>query len=41
MVRSFWVNEYAGYSPSFRTEAIAPIQNEIGKIWIVPGLRVA
>jgi hypothetical protein len=40
-VRSFRVNEYAGYSPSFRTEAIAPNQNEIGKILMVPSLRVA
>ncbi len=38
-MRSFWVNEYAGYSPSFRTEAIAPIQNKIGKILMVPSLR--
>jgi hypothetical protein len=39
IVRSFWVNEYAGYSASFRTEAIAPIQNKIGKILMVPSLR--
>jgi hypothetical protein len=39
IVRSFWVNEYAGYSVSFRTEAIAPIQNKIGKILMVPSLR--
>jgi hypothetical protein len=39
VVRSFWVNEYAGYSTSFRTEAIAPIQNKIGKILMVPSLR--
>ncbi len=39
IVRSFWVNEYAGYTASFRTEAIAPIQNKIGKILMVPSLR--
>src|SRR5712692_9846171 len=39
VVRSFWVNEYAGYSDSFRTEAISPIQNKIGKALIVPSLR--
>jgi hypothetical protein len=39
IVQSFWVNEYAGYSPSFRTEAIAPIQNKIGKILMAPSLR--
>ena len=31
VVRAFWVNEYESYSTSFRTEAIAPIQNKIGK----------
>jgi hypothetical protein len=39
IVRAFWVNEYSGYSPSFRTEAIAPIQNKIGKVLMVPSLR--
>jgi Type IV secretion-system coupling protein DNA-binding domain len=39
IVRSFWLNEYAGYSASFRNEAIAPIQNKIGKILMVPSLR--
>jgi hypothetical protein len=39
VVRSFWLNEYAGYSDSFRTEAIAPIQNKIGKALMVPSLR--
>jgi hypothetical protein len=39
IVRSFWVNEYAGYSASFRTEAIAPIQNKIGKVLMMPSLR--
>ena len=39
VVRAFWLNEYAGYSPSFRTEAIAPIQNKIGKALMTPALR--
>ena len=39
VVRSFWVNEYAGYSDSFRSEAVAPIQNKIGKALMVPSLR--
>ncbi len=39
IVRAFWLNEYAGYSQSFRTEAIAPIQNKIGKVLMVPSLR--
>lgn len=39
VVRSFWVNEYAGYSPGFRNEAISPIQNKIGKALMTPSLR--
>lgn len=39
LIRSFWLNEYAGYSDSFRTEAIAPIQNKIGKALMAPRLR--
>jgi hypothetical protein len=39
VVRTFWMNEYAAYSPSFRIEAIAPIQNKIGKALIEPRLR--
>jgi hypothetical protein len=39
MVRSFWLNEYAGYSDKFRSEAISPIQNKIGKALIEPRLR--
>ena len=36
MVRSFWLNEFAGYGDSFRAEAISPIQNKIGKALMVP-----
>jgi hypothetical protein len=39
VVRSFWLNEYAGYGDRFRAEAIAPIQNKIGKALIEPRLR--
>lgn len=39
VVRAFWLNEYAGYSDRFRTEAIAPIQNKIGKALMAPALR--
>ena len=39
LVRAYWLHEYAGYSPSFRTEAIAPIQNKIGKALMAPSLR--
>ena len=39
VVRAFWLNEYAAYGPSFRTEAISPIQNKVGKVLIEPRLR--
>jgi hypothetical protein len=39
VVRSFWLNEYAAYSGHFRVEAIAPIQNKVGKALMVPRLR--
>jgi hypothetical protein len=39
LVRNYWLNEFAAYSPAFRTEAIAPIQNKIGKALMVPALR--
>lgn len=39
VVRAFWLSEYEAYSASFRTEAIAPIQNKIGKVLMVPALR--
>src|SRR5437588_3011517 len=38
-VRAFWLGEYAGYSDHFRSEAISPIQNKIGKALIEPRLR--
>jgi hypothetical protein len=39
VVRAYWFNEYAGYTDSFRREAIAPIQNKIGKALMTPSLR--
>jgi hypothetical protein len=39
LVRSFWLNEYAGYGDHFRAEAISAIQNKIGKALIEPRLR--
>lgn len=39
LIRAYWLFEYAGYSPQFRTEAIAPIQNKIGKALMTPILR--
>jgi hypothetical protein len=29
-VKRFWLEEYKGYSPGFRSQAIAPIQNKVG-----------
>ena len=31
VVKSFWINEYAGWRDQFRNEAIAPIQNKVGQ----------
>ena len=31
VVRSFWVNEFAGYADKFASEAVAPIQNKVGQ----------
>jgi len=31
IVKSFWVDEFAGYNANFRNEAIAPIQNKVGQ----------
>jgi hypothetical protein len=39
LVRSFWLNEYAGYGDHFRAEAVSPIQNKVGKALIEPRLR--
>jgi GTPase SAR1 family protein len=39
IVRSFWLNEFVAFSPSFRVEAVAPIQNKIGKALTMPSLR--
>lgn len=39
VVRAYWQNEYARYSENFRREAIAPIQNKIGKALMTPSLR--
>lgn len=31
VVKSFWINEFEGYSDRLRSEAIAPIQNKVGQ----------
>ena len=39
VVKSYWVNEFAGYSPRFRSEATASIQNKIGQLISNPLIR--
>jgi len=39
MVRSFWVNEFEEYDRRYRQEAIAPIQNKVGQLFMSPHLR--
>jgi len=39
LVKSFWLDEYAGWSEKYRTEAIAAIQNKIGQLLSVPMIR--
>ena len=34
IVRSYWLNEYAGYGDHIRAEAISPIQNKVGEALI-------
>jgi hypothetical protein len=36
VVRAFWQEEYAGYERRFRLEAIAPLQNKIGRLLPMP-----
>lgn len=39
VVKGFWQNEYDAYDNRFRNEAIAPIQNKIGRLMTAPALR--
>lgn len=39
LVKSFWQDEYEGWSEKYRTEAIAAIQNKIGQLLSVPMIR--
>lgn len=38
-VKDFWKNEYANYDKSFRTQAISPVLNKVGKFLTTPLLR--
>ena len=39
MVRSFWVNEFEHYNRAFRQEAVSPVQNKVGQLFLAPMLR--
>jgi len=39
VVKAFWVHEYEAWSPQFRNEAIAPIQNKVGQFLSTPLIR--
>lgn len=39
MVKSFWEDEYAGWSDKYRTEAVAAIQNKVGQLLSTPLIR--
>jgi uncharacterized protein DUF87 len=39
VVRAFWRDEYAGYERRFRLEAIAPLQNKVGRLLANAPLR--
>jgi hypothetical protein len=38
-VRNFWLVEFADYQTKFRTEAVAPLQNKIGRFLMTPLMR--
>ncbi|SUS07753.1 conserved hypothetical protein [uncultured Defluviicoccus sp.] len=39
IVRRYWLEEFAGYDPRFRAEAIAPVQNKVGQLLMSPAVR--
>jgi len=39
MVRYFWTDEFAHYDKQFATEAVAPIQNKVGQLFMAPVIR--
>ncbi|MCD4705222.1 type IV secretion system DNA-binding domain-containing protein, partial [bacterium] len=39
VIKSFWVNEYEKYPQKFQAEAIAPIQNKVGRFLSTPLIR--
>lgn len=39
VIKRFWIAEYDAYDTRFRNEAIAPIQNKVGRLLASPALR--
>ena len=39
VVRKFWQEEFEGYNDRFRSEAVAPIQNKLGRVLMAAPLR--
>ncbi len=39
VVRSFWLEEFAGYDRKFASEAISPILNKVGQLLMAPPIR--
>ncbi len=39
LVRSFWKDEYEGWSEKYRTEAVSAIQNKVGQLLSTPLIR--
>ena len=39
VVRQFWLEEFPGYDPRLRAEAIAPIQNKLGALLLAAPMR--
>ena len=39
MIRGFWIDEFENYDRRFLQEAISPIQNKVGQLFLAPRLR--
>lgn len=39
LLKAFWLHEFENYEPRFRQEAISPIQNKVGQLFLSPLLR--
>lgn len=39
LLKAFWLHEFENYEPRFRQEAISPIQNKVGQLFLSPLIR--